>query len=205
MQLKKLSKTAEHILQQATAMFAEQGYNGTIMDNLAKQADVNKASIYYHFGDKAELYNQCMTRLFKKVVDRVIDQVEQTRGSQQKLETLIAAFAKEADSNRNMPALLMREFASGGINMPVNARQQMQRTLAKLKEILQQGEEEGVFHHSDPFSAHIMIIGSICLFITSQPMREAIKTPTKLDPELDDAIKGITRLLLNGLQQPEVN
>ena len=47
----KLSKTAEKILSAARAVFAEKGYNGTHMDEIAERASVNKATLYYQIGD----------------------------------------------------------------------------------------------------------------------------------------------------------
>ncbi|NPA71325.1 MAG: TetR/AcrR family transcriptional regulator, partial [Gammaproteobacteria bacterium] len=46
---KKPSKTAQLIQHSATKLFAEKGYDGTIMDELASITGANKASIYYHF------------------------------------------------------------------------------------------------------------------------------------------------------------
>ena len=197
--MKKLSKTALHILQQATQMFAAKGYDGTIMDALAEQADVNKASIYYHFQDKANLYDQCMVRLFKTVVDEVITEVDKTSDIKTKLKVLITVFAYQANANPYMPAILMREFAAGGMSMAVPAREQMQRILFKLKEILEAGREQHIFNQVDPFSTQIMIVGSICLFVTSQPMRKAIKTKHPVDPSLDEAVEGVANIILNGL------
>ena len=196
---KKISKTATHILCEATQMFAQNGFEGTIMDNLAEQAQVNKASIYYHFQDKANLYEQCMVRLFKQVIDKVIEAINEATGTKEKLTKLICTFAKQVADNPHMPAILMREFADGGMNIPVPAREQMQRIFVKLKEILIQGEKEKLFNPIDHFSAHIMIIGSVCFFVTSQPMRQSIKTDKPTDPELNEAIEGVASIIFNGL------
>ena len=52
----RLSKTAEKILTVARAVFAEHGYNGAHMDEIARRANVNKATLYYQIGDKDTLY-----------------------------------------------------------------------------------------------------------------------------------------------------
>ncbi|MBL7004259.1 MAG: TetR/AcrR family transcriptional regulator [Gammaproteobacteria bacterium] len=196
---KKLSKTALNILQVSTQMFADHGYEGTIMDNLAEQAGVNKASIYYHFKDKEHLYEVCLTQQFQVLVDHVIADVEAVNDTTQKLTQLILSFAKKADEMPEVPSILMRELASGGVNMPVPAREQLQRILFKLKEILDRGVNEGVFNAIDPFSTHIMIIGSICFFVTSKPMRDAIKASTQLDPKLEEAMGSVADIILNGM------
>ena len=57
-------KTSQKIINCATRLFAEHGYAGTIMDDLAEQCKVNKASIYYHHKDKSTLYDNALTALF---------------------------------------------------------------------------------------------------------------------------------------------
>ncbi|CAN8139295.1 HTH tetR-type domain-containing protein [uncultured Thiomicrorhabdus sp.] len=192
---KKRGKTANKILATATEMFAETGFGGSTMDELCARSGVNKASIYYHFGDKAGLYEVALTELFKSVVEPVLQTVAQAQGSRNQLHAFIESFAQQASLTPTMPAVLMREIASGGMNMPIAAREQMQRLLFALKVILQQGEEDGIFKESDPLTTHFMILGSLCFFITSEPMRLAIPAEKKLDPSLDETIQQLTSMV----------
>ena len=50
-----LPETARRILDAATRLLAEQGYNAVTLENVATAAGVNKASIRYNFGNKAGL------------------------------------------------------------------------------------------------------------------------------------------------------
>jgi len=193
------NKTAIKILKAATQLFAEQGYDGAKMDDLCARTGANKASIYYHFKDKANLYEVVLTRLFKSIVDQVITQVDAQQEVVAKLDALIETFAKTTYQNKQMPATLMREIASGGTHMPVPARAQMQRLLQCLKQILKAGEQANLFHTANPLTIHFMIIGSICFFNTSEPMRLSIDSDIKVDPGLDEAIQEISTLVRNAL------
>lgn len=191
---KKRGKTASKILQTATEIFAENGYSGTTMDQLCARSGVNKASIYYHFGDKAHLYEVALTELFQQVIEPVLRAVAQVHDVLEKLHVFIASFAEQASRLRTMPAVLMREIASGGMNMPVAAREQMQRMLFALKVILQEGQKTGRFKTKDPLTLHFMILGSLCFFITSEPMRLAIPAEKK-DLNLDETIGQLTSMV----------
>ncbi|WP_024852239.1 TetR/AcrR family transcriptional regulator [Hydrogenovibrio kuenenii] len=197
---KKTSKTAIKIQQAATKLFAEKGYDGTIMDELAELIAVNKASIYYHFQSKENLYDFCLHDLFATVADAVIAQVESQTGVEDKLWAFVQTFAKQTQTHSQMPSILMREIASGGIHMPIAARQQMQRLLEALRTILLEGEKQGIFAKVDPLTTHFMIIGSLCFFITSKPMRDAIGSEQPLDPTLDEATNEIYRLINNAVK-----
>lgn len=195
----KQNATALKIRDAATKMFAEKGYEGTIMDELTIRSGVNKASIYYHFQDKSNLYEHCLTHLFANVADAVIGATERAVTENLKLEAFVKTFAKLAQEKPEMPAILMREIASGGHHMPVTARQQMQRLLTNLKAIL---NTESVSHHAEsfnPLTPHFMIIGSLCFYLTSQPMRDHIESTEKLDPTLDEFTQQLVHILQSGL------
>ncbi len=167
-------KTSQKILNCATRLFALHGYDGTIMDDLAEQCDVNKASIYYHHKDKARLYENTLTALFTPIADAVIEAVKSENDPVKKLESHIKVFAKANADNPYFAAILMREMASGGANMPVQARGQMQRILFTLNTILQLGESQNVFKSADPLIIHFMIVGTINLFVASTPLRRSL-------------------------------
>jgi len=52
----KRTETASHILEVAKDVFAEQGFAGARVDEIARRAGVNKATLYYQIGDKKALY-----------------------------------------------------------------------------------------------------------------------------------------------------
>jgi AcrR family transcriptional regulator len=48
--------TRQALLDQATNVFAEKGYDGASVREITRRADTNQAAINYHFGAKASLY-----------------------------------------------------------------------------------------------------------------------------------------------------
>ncbi len=172
-------KTSQKILSCATRLFAQHGYDGTIMDDLAEQCGVNKASIYYHHKDKATLYENALTALFTPIADAVTEAVESESDPVKKLEVHIKAFAKANADNPNFSAILMREMASGGANMPTRAREQMQRILFLLNKTLELGKSDNVFKAADPLIIHFMIVGTINLFVASIPLRNSLPETDK--------------------------
>ena len=167
-------KTSQKILNYATRMFAQHGYDGTIMDELAEHCGVNKASIYYHHKDKATLYDNALTALFTPIADSVTAAVEAESSAENKLQEHIKSFARANGENPYFSSILMREMASAGINMPERARHQMQRILSLLAQTLQLGESQNIFKSADPLIIHFMIVGTINLFVASVPFRKSL-------------------------------
>jgi len=65
------NQTIDRILKAATKEFSEAGFAGARVDEIASSARVNKATIYYHIGDKQALYAQVVHRLFGNAVAQI--------------------------------------------------------------------------------------------------------------------------------------
>lgn len=62
---------AEQLLDLAERLFAERGFHGASMDELARRAGVSKPVIYDHFGSKEQLFAMCVRRTGEVLADRV--------------------------------------------------------------------------------------------------------------------------------------
>ena len=54
--------TRSHILDTAERVFEERGVSGTSLHEIAKSAGLTRGAIYWHFDDKADLFNAMMER-----------------------------------------------------------------------------------------------------------------------------------------------
>lgn len=81
-------KTKQKILDTAEMLFSKYGFHATSVNKIAKEADVNKALIYYYFKDK----NDIVISLFGKILEELsgIDEDRSTGGES----------ADESDDNR---------------------------------------------------------------------------------------------------------
>ncbi len=57
------------ILETAAQVFAEKGFDGARVDEIAKRAQVNKALIYYYFESKDKILEELMAILIKELID----------------------------------------------------------------------------------------------------------------------------------------
>ncbi|WP_174912101.1 TetR/AcrR family transcriptional regulator [Burkholderia diffusa] len=69
-------ETRESLIRFAARTFGMQGYSATTMRNIADQAGIEAASIYYHFSSKEELVEAVMEQGAERIVHHLNEQLE---------------------------------------------------------------------------------------------------------------------------------
>jgi len=101
------------ILDTAARLFAQNGFDATTMNNLAKEASVNKALIYYYFKDKEDIFRS----LFELLIVRMRAYVEANRAGISETKNIEKKLGVEIDflnDNRNILSLLLMESLKAG-------------------------------------------------------------------------------------------
>jgi len=209
MQIKKRKEkqgdTIRQILDAAAKVFAESGFAGARMDEIADRAGVNKATIYYHIGDKETLYARVLHEHFASAGDQ-FDQILQPAGTpEEKLSLFIHQVAQLMDQNPHKTVMMLREIAAGGKNFPDILARDLAVIIGKLMEILSEGEKQGRFMPVDPFGVHLMVIGAFVLYRVSAPVRKKMVGLTDSPVHQDATVSGdfadeIERLLLRAVK-----
>ena len=79
----------QNIIQAATHLFAEQGFEGTTTLQIAHEADVTEPLIYYHFKGKDDLFSHIIETSFKEYFSS-LEALEKHTGSQfKRIEALL--------------------------------------------------------------------------------------------------------------------
>ena len=68
--------TREKILETATRLFSSQGYSNTSLSQVAKEAQVSKALIFWHFESKEKLFRTALQRTLEPYFINVVDDLE---------------------------------------------------------------------------------------------------------------------------------
>ncbi len=191
------------ILDAASSVFAETGFAGARVDEIARRAGVNKAMLYYHVGDKAVLYHAVLERNFSRVNSVLSSVVEQAKTPTDQLNALIAGLAGLVGQYPEHPRIVLREVAAGAPNLPLEIVQQMLGIVATVRSILERGVASGEFRRTDPVLTHLTIVGAVVFMTAITPLRERIATldPTVTLPEISDLPTFLPDLLLNGIAQ----
>jgi AcrR family transcriptional regulator len=73
----------DNILDAAKRLFEQQGINETTMNDIAKEADYSKATIYAYFKSKDEIYNNIVCEYMKLLKDNLQETIQNNLGFEQ--------------------------------------------------------------------------------------------------------------------------
>jgi AcrR family transcriptional regulator len=88
------------ILELAERLFAERGYAGASMDELARRAGVTKPVVYEACGSKDELFRICVERAVERMAESVAAAVRAEDDPERRLRAGALAFLRFAADNR---------------------------------------------------------------------------------------------------------
>ena len=196
----KRSNSIRRILGAATEVFAEVGFAGARVDEIARRAGVNKATIYYHIGDKKALYTRVIHDVFADMGKRIANNIKESQGPEEKLKTYIHNIAFTLDQHPHIPQIMMRELALGGRHFPEVVTEDFARIFGMLTEILEQGSLQGVFIDVNPFILHPMVIGPLIFHKNLETVRAKLSQAPEMLKQLDALIsEGIADKIENFL------
>ena len=169
------------ILECATSEFAAKGYAGARMDEIARKARINKATIYYHIGGKAALYSEVLDSTFGSLAGVMADHINFDNPPSENLRLYIRTLTTSIRENSRIPPIMLRESAGGGKHLPAGVVASLSSIFEILARIIQQGIDQNEFHPASSFVVHFMVISPLVFL---KQMEKLIKRQIKkLGPE----------------------
>ena len=167
-------ETRDKLLKAATQLFAEKGFSGARVDEIAARAKANKAMIYYHFGAKEELYQAVLLRLFAPVIDAV-DHVEaEVQEPREQLSAFYRRLAQLFSREPALPAIMTREALEGGRHMAPQTAQVLTRIVGFVASAVETGAVSGRLRRVHPLTLHLSMIGPLLLFFVGEALRNRV-------------------------------
>ena len=195
--------TRDALLAAGAELFAEHGYDGVPVADIAQRAGVNKAMINYHFGRKRQLYLAIVGATFDEIVASVERLATAPRPAPQLLRELIAVVS-EAVTRRHphFCTMMLREVLAGGSNIEPMLVTHPVRLLSAVQDIVARGVRSGEFRPVDPVLTHLSLVGSLVFFFATQRFRERVlaqRRPAVKPPDATAYVKHMQDLLTRGL------
>ena len=191
----------EEILKIASKEFAKYGYKGVSLENIAKKVKISKAAIYYHFKNKAELFEAVVMPKVNELINEVY--LCKSENPKEELKCYIFAFSKIFQKYPCFASLLAHEFVEGGRDLSNEVIKNLSKIFKKLLSILKKGEEKGIFKIDNPFSVQLMIVSTLIMHQTTKELRKRISKyiEIEIDPNIEDIAKAINKKILKAISK----
>jgi AcrR family transcriptional regulator len=130
---RKGERTAERILDTAERLFAEHGFAGTHLRDVASAAGLRIPSLYNHFAGKEALYAAVLERGIAPVLEALSDYVRDPEIERSRfVERVLAVLAQRP----NLARLVMHETLGGGEHLSPLLRAWFKPAFEKAEEII---------------------------------------------------------------------
>lgn len=141
-------------------LFNERGYDGTSLEDIAKLLNVSKRSIYNYFQSKDEILFECYRMGLEFVETSIKNCLDRSIPVLDRIATLVADYAEI--SNTDMGACLVQTNEQV---LSDDRRAEIRQLKAKLdrlvRQLIQEGIEDGSIRECDPQLATAAIFGAI--------------------------------------------
>jgi len=162
----------EHIINKAIELFAEKGFEGTSIRDLAAKAEVNVAMVNYYFGSKEKLF-EAMVELKAAYLKGVIEEVSKDNSLTeiQKLDRIIESYVNKMFSNRLFHRIIHQELM-------VHQRENIQDSIINIvspnslaiRNLIESGIRKGTFRKVDAPLVIASIFGTFNHVLLSKKM-----------------------------------
>ena len=153
----------EHIIEAAIDLFAQKGFEGTSIRDLAAKADVNVAMVNYYFGSKDKLF-EALVEMKAGSARGILEELlkDKSLTSIEKIDRIIDSYIERLFLNRKFHRVLHQELIMG-------QREALQESITNIllpnsiaiKIIIEEGIERGQFKQVDVTLTMVSLVGTI--------------------------------------------
>jgi TetR/AcrR family transcriptional regulator len=177
--------TREAIVLSALRCFAEHGYAGTSLNDIAAEVGIRRPSLLHHFASKEALYGEVFERCLSEWLTRVEQGVASAGDRDDGWATLDAVLTASGDFFRTNPEsvrLIRREAIDGGTNLVTDVGSALQPMFDRATRFLERQMGAGVFRRMSAPDLLISAYSALFGYFSDAPLLDGILGESALEP-----------------------
>jgi AcrR family transcriptional regulator len=178
--------TREQILGAAGRLFAEHGYEGTSLNDIAEAVGIRRSSLLHHFASKDALYREVFENTISDWFTRIDSAVDKPRGGFEQMDRVIDAGFQFFVANPDFVRMVRREALEAKSEFATEFASVMRPQVELVCGFFQREMDEGNFRQHDPLQLILTGYGLIVTYFSDLPFLEAL---TGTDPLGDAAVQ----------------
>lgn len=201
------SKTADSpnyrtkICEVAKTLFAERGFDGTSIREIAEQTGATKALIYHYHQSKEALYLSLLEAEVSTVVTRLEMVAAGDDGPEQKIRSVVQVFLEQYQAYPQGFRLVQRAVDDHSPAAHTLAERWFSRAHIAIQTIAAEGVAQGLFKPLPPCSTPFVIVGILIHALRAHQLIDRI-TPGFSGPELLASLADLVLTLLRPGESP---
>jgi AcrR family transcriptional regulator len=182
------------LLRIACRFFARYGYKGTSLRDIAQEAKITKAALYYHFPNKNTLYERIVLEGLRVLVEEVAEATSRAPTALEKVRTFMLTTARIYVRDPDLWTAGSNAFWVDEDSVPRKSAIELRDRYEKLlRACIAQGVESGEFKPVDPAIAGRVVLSMV------NGLSRWFRPGGKLT--IDQVVEQYIELLLGGLAQ----
>lgn len=146
----------------ARRLFAKRGFARTSLSDIADEAKVTKAALYYYFSNKDDLYARVVVRGLESLLESVQGAIAQATSPGEKVRAFMLASASFIDEKRDDWVAGARTFWDAGESRHHGVAMGIRESYEKLlRQCIAEGVESGEFRAIDPAMVGRLLLAAL--------------------------------------------
>jgi TetR/AcrR family transcriptional regulator len=199
--------TEEIIFDAAQKVFIEKGFNGARMEEIAKEAKINKSLLHYYYRTKEKLFGAIFSKVFKIFVPRMLSFIESDASLFEKIEQFVNMYIDLIMKNPYIPNFIMSEInrnpeSIGNMLAEATGIKEM-KTFERFSKVIEEEIEKGTIKPIKPEQLVVNIIG-LCIFpFVARPILQTVlfdNDKQKYKEFIESRKKEVSSFIINSIK-----
>ncbi len=178
--------TREQILDEALACFAQAGYEGTSLNDIAAGVGIRRPSLLHHFASKEALYQEVFEHLLSDWFDRLTAAISDPQTGWVKVEMVLRTGFRFFADNPSYVRMVRREAIDGGEHLAIDLASVLRPMFDLAADYFEREMAAGVFTPQDARQLLITGYGALLSYFSDEPFLEGL---LDIAPLSDDALR----------------